>query len=53
MKYLLDNKFLKSPIIYLTCNYNNEARLGRFELTSPYLKIIYNKCSFNEYLRIQ
>ena len=50
IKYIIDNKLLKSPHIYLTFNHNNKASLGRFKLVFPYIKIIYNSCSFNEFL---
>ena len=50
MNYIIDNNLFKSPHIYLTFNYNNKATLGRFKLIHPYLKVIYNKCSFGEFL---
>lgn len=50
VKHIIDNKLLKGPHIYLTFNHNNKATLGRFKLVFPYLKIIYNSCSFNEFL---
>lgn len=50
IKYMIDNNLFKSPHIYLTFNHNNKATLGRFKLIHPYLKVIYDKCSFGEFL---
>ena len=50
IKYMIDNNLFKSPHLYLTLNHDNKATLGRFKLIYPYLKVIYNKCSFTEFL---